>query len=220
MPNQAVTVVTPQRAGTKSRKRTAGGSQLDSSSSSQPSAHATLTIDSKSYSPASLQAWLVCKFAGLTCDERSQRLEDFAASFVPCLTHRATVVCGALAIAEYLDGIKPRAHLVPTLPAAAARCRSICEEMHDGFNSLRSALPMNLKAYHPGFKVWAGAQADIDRIGAMWHDCLTASGGPFLFGARTIADAMAAPFDQFQTSPLHSSRDAQNMPSVSARSTR
>ena len=36
--------------------------------------------------------------------------------------------------------------------------------MHSGFSNLRSALPMNLKAHYPGFKVWAGAQADIDRI--------------------------------------------------------
>ena len=26
--------------------------------------------------------------------------------------------------------------------------------MHSGFSNLRSALPMNLKAHYPGFKVW------------------------------------------------------------------
>ena len=36
--------------------------------------------------------------------------------------------------------------------------------MHSGFANLRSALPMNLKAHYPGFKIWAGAPADIDRI--------------------------------------------------------
>ena len=65
--------------------------------------------------------------------------------------------------------------------------------MHSGFANLRSALPMNLKARHPGFKVWSGAQADIDRIAAIWRDCLIAHGGPFLFGAATMADAMFAP---------------------------
>ena len=45
---------------------------------------------------------------------------------------------------------------------------------------------MNLKAHHPGFKVWTGAQGDIDRIKTIWRDCLTASGGPFLFGGLTI----------------------------------
>ena len=53
---------------------------------------------------------------------------------------------------------------------------------------------MNLKAHHPDFKVWAGAQADVDRILAMWRQCLDAYGGPYLFGATpTIADAMYAP---------------------------
>ena len=59
---------------------------------------------------------------------------------------------------------------------------------------MRSALPMNLKAHHPGFKVWAGAQADIDRIVSIWRECLAASQGPFLFGAKPgMADAMFAP---------------------------
>jgi glutathione S-transferase len=65
--------------------------------------------------------------------------------------------------------------------------------MHSGFGNLRSALPMNLKASHPGFKVWSGAQADIDRITAIWRDCLAAHQGPYLFGAPTMADAMYAP---------------------------
>ena len=58
--------------------------------------------------------------------------------------------------------------------------------MHSGFSNMRSALPMNLKAHYPGFKVWAGAQADIDRIAAIWRECLAESGGPFLFGAKPV----------------------------------
>jgi len=42
--------------------------------------------------------------------------------------------------------------------------------------------------------VWAGAQADVDRILEVWRQCFDAYGGPFLFGGRpTIADAMYAP---------------------------
>jgi glutathione S-transferase len=67
-------------------------------------------------------------------------------------------------------------------------------EIHSGFANLRSALPMNIKSRHPGFPVWAGAQADIDRIEHLWNECLAASGGPFLFGGSpTVADAMYAP---------------------------
>jgi glutathione S-transferase len=66
--------------------------------------------------------------------------------------------------------------------------------MHSGFSNLRSALPMNLKAHYPGFKVWAGAQADIERVVAVWRECLAESKGPYLFGAAPcMADAMFAP---------------------------
>ena len=66
--------------------------------------------------------------------------------------------------------------------------------MHSGFSNLRSALPMNLKAHYPGFKVWAGAQADIERVTAIWRECLAASKGPYLFGKEPcMADAMYAP---------------------------
>jgi glutathione S-transferase len=66
--------------------------------------------------------------------------------------------------------------------------------MHSGFANLRSALPMNLKATHPGFKVWAGARGDIERVTAIWRDCIQRYGGPYLFGATpTTADAMYAP---------------------------
>jgi glutathione S-transferase len=66
--------------------------------------------------------------------------------------------------------------------------------MHSGFSNLRSALPMNLRAHYPAFKVWAGVQADIDRVIAIWRECLAKYGGPYLFGEKpTIADAMYAP---------------------------
>jgi glutathione S-transferase len=84
--------------------------------------------------------------------------------------------------------------LLPKTLAARARCRAISGEMHSGFSNLRSALPMNLKAHHPGFKVWVGAQADINRTVSIWRECLAADKGPYLFGDRAcMADAMFAP---------------------------
>jgi len=77
---------------------------------------------------------------------------------------------------------------------ARAHCRAISGEMHSGFANLRSALPMNLRGHFPGFRVWGRAQADIDRIVAIWRECLRLYSGPFLFGRqRTMADAMYAP---------------------------
>ena len=149
-----------------------------------------------------MRGWLLCKMAGLDFAERIAPIDDPATraellllspSFlVPCLTDDGVKVWDTLAIAEYLAEAKPDA-LLPTDRAARAHCRAICGEMHSGFYNLRSALPMNLKAHHPGFKVWAGAQADIDRVMAIWRECLSAYGGPYLFGKLTMADAMYAP---------------------------
>jgi glutathione S-transferase len=167
-------------------------------------AKATLTIAARNYGSWSLRGWLLCKIAGLefdevmvSSDEPSTRAELLLLSpsfLVPCLTHKGIKVWDTLAIAEYLHEVKPAAGLLPKDRAARAHCRSVSGEMHSGFSNLRSALPMNLKARYPGFKVWAGAQADIDRITAIWDECLADAGGPFLFGAEPcMADAMFAP---------------------------
>jgi glutathione S-transferase len=113
---------------------------------------------------------------------------------VPRLVHDRMNVWDTLAIAEYLDEITPDAGLLPKDQAQRAHCRSICGEMHSGFSNLRSALPMNIKAHFPGFKSWAGARADIDRITAIWRECIGEYKGPYLFGKKpSAADAMYAP---------------------------
>jgi glutathione S-transferase len=89
--------------------------------------------------------------------------------------------------------VRPRSGLLPADRAARAHCRAICGEMHSGFSSLRSALPMNLKRHFPRHQVWARAIGDIERITAIWRECLAAYGGPYLFGKRSMADAMYAP---------------------------
>ena len=166
-------------------------------------AQATLTISSKNYSSWSLRGWLLCRLAGLEFDEQVLSVDDPSAraellllspSFlVPCLIHDGVKVWDTLAIAEYLSELLPDCGLLPTDRADRALCRAISGEMHSGFANLRSALPMNLKARHPGFKIWAGAQADIDRVTAIWRECLVRHEGPFLFGKPTMADAMYAP---------------------------
>ena len=165
---------------------------------------ATLTIISRNFGSWSLRGWLLCRLAGLEVEVRALALDDSSAraellhlspSFLtPRLEHGDVTVWDTLAIAEYLNELRPGAGLLPADPPARAHCRSISGEMHAGFANLRSALPMDIRAHHPGFRVYAGAQADIDRIQAIWTECLQAYGGPFLFGAApTVADAMYAP---------------------------
>lgn len=165
---------------------------------------AVITISSKNYGAWALRGWLLTRFAGLECSEHVISADDPAmkaemlllssSMLVPSLQHGDVKVWDTLAMAEYLNEIKPKAQLLPADVAARAHCRAVCGEMHSGFASMRSSLPMNIKASFPGFKVWSRAQADIDRVLEIWKDCLATYGGPYLFGAQpTVADAMYAP---------------------------
>lgn len=184
-----------RRAGRVDARPTARGSSL---------AEATLTIGSKNYSSWSLRGWLMTRFSGLPFEERMIAPTDLkmraellllgSSMQVPNLRHDGLFIWNNLAIGEYLAEIRPEAGLLPADRGQRARCRSICGEMHAGFAPLRSALPMNIKGDFPTFRVWARARADIDRILAIWRECLETYGGPYLMGAsRTMADAMYAP---------------------------
>jgi glutathione S-transferase len=165
---------------------------------------ATLTIASKNYGSWSLRGWLLCRMAGLDFEEQSLPADDpntraelllLSPSFqVPRLEHAGVKVWDTLAIAEYLAELSPKAGLLPADKKARAHCRSISGEMHSGFANMRAAMPMNIKARHPGYKVFAGARPDIERVFEIWRECIELYGGPFLFGPQpTMADAMYAP---------------------------
>lgn len=167
-------------------------------------AKAVLTISSKNYGAWALRGWLLAKFAGLEFTEKVISPDDPAmkaemlllssSMLVPSLQHNGVKVWDTLAIAEYLNEIKPKAQLLPADIKARAHCRAVCGEMHSGFASLRAALPMNIKAHFSNFKVWSRAQADIDRVLEIWKECFASYGGPYLFGKQlSVADAMYAP---------------------------
>lgn len=166
-------------------------------------AEAKLIISSRNYSSWCLRGWLLTKLAGLEVEEEVVSMDDpsvraelllLSPSYlVPCLVHNGIRVWDTLAIAEYLNEIRPRAGLLPKNRADRARCRSVCGEMHSGFSALRLSMPMNIRARHPGHVPYSGAQADIDRITTIWRECLNISGGPYLFGELGMADAMYAP---------------------------
>ena len=167
-------------------------------------AEATLLISSKNYSSWSLRGFLLARLSGLAFEERAvdpsdpvtkaELLMQSSSIRVPCLMHDGIQVWDTLAIAEYLNELRPAAHMLPKDRAARARCRAIAGEMHSGFSALRASLPMNLRAFRAGFTVWSAAQADIDRITEIWSECLETWKGPWLFGAHaSIADAMYAP---------------------------
>ncbi len=167
-------------------------------------AGATLTISSRNYSSWSLRAWLFCQLAGLDVEVESAPIDDPAnraellllspTVLTPRLDHDGASVWDTIAIAEYLDELFPNAGLLPLERVKRAHCRSVVGEMHGGFYNLRSALPMNLRARYPGFRVFTGAKGDIRRVLTIWNECFEQYRGRFLFGDQpTLADAMYAP---------------------------
>ena len=171
-----------------------------------------LYIGNKNYSSWSMRPWVMLRQAGIAFDEVMLRFDAFSADShfkqrldpispagkVPVLVDGDLAVWDTLAIAEYVAEKFPQAALWPASAHARARARSICAEMHAGFQHLRSACPMNIEASlaSTGALVWRdkpGVRADVARLVEMWGELLAGHGGPMLFGDFTIADAFFAP---------------------------
>ncbi|MDZ5646515.1 glutathione S-transferase family protein [Nitrospirillum sp. BR 11828] len=178
------------------------------------SADLTLILGSKTYSSWSLRPYLALRHAGLAFEEvviplrqpdsKARMLAHNPAGKVPALIHRTAdgpvTVWDSLAICEYAAELAPGAALWPEDRAARAHARSVSAEMHAGFMDLRRNLFMDLARTIDRPERVARAAGDIARVQALWADCLDRYGGPFLFGAFTIADAMYAPVvTRFQT---------------------
>ncbi len=111
---------------------------------------------------------------------------------MPALSDGAIHVWDSLAICEYVNDKYPEKQMWPADVAARAWARSISAEMHSGFAVMRKVMSHDLQKQQLTF-VSHEAQADIDRVKEIWVSCLKKSGGPYLFGSFSIADAMYAP---------------------------
>jgi glutathione S-transferase len=172
-----------------------------------------LFIGNKNYSSWSMRPWVLLKQFGIPFEEVMARFDGFEpeSTFkamiaavspvgqVPVLVEAdGFAVWDTLAIAEYVAEQFPEKNLWPRDRKLRARARSVCAEMHSGFGALRSHFPMNIEASLPeiGAQVLAehpAARADLGRLISLWQDALGSSGGPFLFGEYSIADAFFAP---------------------------
>ncbi len=172
----------------------------------------TLYIGNKNYSSWSMRPWVLLKQANIPFDEVMVRFDSFSSDSqfkqrmgpvspvgkVPVLVDDGFAIWDTLAIAEYLAEKFPDRGLWPTDARARARARSVCAEMHAGFQNLRGACGMNIEAdlAQAGALIWRdrpGVRADVTRIVGMWTELLAAHQGPMLFGDFSIADAMFAP---------------------------
>ena len=174
-----------------------------------------LVIGNKNYSSWSMRPWVLMRQAGIAFEEVQLRFGDnqgrltvpgiekySAAGKVPVLVIDGESVWDSLAIAETVAERFPDKELWPAEAKARAFARSICAEMHSGFQALRGKMPMNIRGRHPGKGLTPESQRDIDRVAAIWMECRSrfGQGGSLLFGRFTIADAYYAPVVmRFQT---------------------
>jgi glutathione S-transferase len=162
-----------------------------------------LIFANRNYSSWSLRAWLVLKHFGIPFDEELVLLngdgwkeiirKKSPSGKVPVLIDGEAVIPETIAIIEYLNDKYPAKGIWPSGRLERARARAVSAEMHGGFTTLRNAAPMNLRASYPGRVDFDPIEADLRRIEEIWGDLTSESGGPFLFGKFTAADAMFAP---------------------------
>jgi len=169
----------------------------------------TIVLGNKRYSSWSLRGWLLLKQTGAAFDEivipldlpqtKRDILSHNPAGRVPVIKVGDTVVWDSLAIAEYLHERFPEAGIWPRDVGARALARSVAAEMHAGFAAVRARMPMDVCTQDPARGERALAEpsvaAEVDRLIAIWNDCRAryGSGGNFLFGDWSAADAMYAP---------------------------
>jgi glutathione S-transferase len=164
----------------------------------------TLVIANKCYSSWSMRPWLLLKQLGIAFDEitvpldlpdtKARVLKHSPAGKVPILIDGDVTVWETIAIMEYVG----EAYGAPVWPAdrkARAMARSIAAEMHSGFSALRSACPMNLGKKFAQKDRGEAVARDVARFGEIVRQAREqfGTGGPFLFGAFSAADAMYAP---------------------------
>jgi glutathione S-transferase len=162
-----------------------------------------LIIANRNYSSWSLRPWLVLKHFGIPFEEELVLLNGEGwqenirrkspSGRVPVLIDGEARIPESLAIIEYLNDKYPAKQIWPSGRIERAIARSVSAEMHGGFRTLRDSAPMNLRASHPGKVDPDLVAADLRRIEEIWGDLTSDSGGPFLFGKFTAADAMFAP---------------------------
>ncbi|MFN4208879.1 MAG: glutathione S-transferase family protein [Agrobacterium albertimagni] len=163
----------------------------------------TLYIANKNYSSWSFRPWIAMTAAGISFREElipfgpgatHPRFRDLSPTGrVPVLHHGTVRVWESLAIIEYVAELFPDAGLWPADRESRSLARSISMEMLSGFRALRGACPMNIRRPVKGIALPEGVIADVARIAEIWRDMRRRSGGPFLFGDFSAADAMFAP---------------------------
>ena len=165
-----------------------------------------LYIGNKNYSSWSMRPWLALKWGGIEFEERVIPLggegygrsqikevrEVSPSGRVPALHIDGAVVYESLAICEWAAEAHPS--LWPADRITRARARSVAAQIHAGFAALRRDMSMNIRRRVTPTPQWPeDTSTDLEDLYELWSSLLNESGGPYLFGELSIADAMYAP---------------------------
>lgn len=161
-----------------------------------------LILGNAVYSSWSMRPWLVLKTAGIeftqeflplrTEEFRTRMAEVSPFALVPTMTIGDHVIGDCWAICEWAAEQVPS--LWPEDPIARAQARMLAAQMHAGFMNIRRELPMNLRRFaDPRDELDQSVLSDVEKLARGWRFALEKSGGPFLFGDWSIADAMYTP---------------------------
>jgi glutathione S-transferase len=164
-----------------------------------------LLIGNKAYSSWSFRPWILMRHFDLPFEEEvvplyeadtAERVRRYSrAGKLPVLVDDDVVVWESLAIIDWLADNHPALPIWPPDRVASAHARSAATEMHAGFQALRSRCGMNMRRAPKALPLDEAVKADVARIVAIWSEARErfGSGGPFLYGAFSAADAMFAP---------------------------
>jgi glutathione S-transferase len=159
----------------------------------------TLYIGNKAYSSWSARPWLVLKALDIPFAEkviplyeegsRKKALRIAPTGKVPVLVADGCAIWDSLAIIEFLA--ENFSDVWPMASEKRDRARSLCAEMHSGFQGLRQACPTNFRRAPRAtpLDLDEAARADLARIEAIF----AGAEGPFLFGDFSAADAYFTP---------------------------
>jgi tRNA nucleotidyltransferase (CCA-adding enzyme) len=159
----------------------------------------SLVIGNKNYSSWSMRPWVLMKQLGIEFQEVQLKfhtpewdasIERWSPSrLVPVLWRGEQSVWDSLAIMEALNEWYPAKEVWPRDDEARAFARSIAAEMHSGFRDLRTHMPMNIRASHPGKGNRPEVEANVRRIEHLWTQARKRFGA----GATSFSGRFARP---------------------------
>jgi len=172
----------------------------------------TLVIGDKRISSWSLRPWLALRQSGIPFEEivvsldgpdsSTQIRKHSPSGKLPVLKDGTLTIWDSISICEYVAEKFSEKMLWPAGAEARALARSVCAEMHAGFQNLRNQFWFNCIGEMAIARPATETARDIARIEEIWGAARAryGRGGPFLFGAFTNADAFYAPVvSRFQT---------------------